>query len=89
MLSHLPILNESRREFLVELTDHYLFAALNEMLYTSLMVENHHRVAHLEAVVRHLDDESERLSQQSSTLLQEEIIEELEVILLSTASHGR
>lgn len=86
--SHPPILNVSPREFLVELTDHYLFAALHEMLYTSLMVENHHRVAHLEGAVRHLDDESARLSQQCNALRQEEIIEEIEVILLSAASLG-
>jgi len=86
--SHPPILNESPREFLVKLTDHYLFAALHEMLYTSLMVENHHRVAHLEGAVRHLDDESASLSQQCNALRQEEIIEEIEVNLLSTASLG-
>jgi len=83
---HQPVLNQPPREFLVELTDHYLFAALHEMLYTSLMVENHHRVAHLEGAVKHLDDESSELARQCNTLRQEEIIEEIEVILLSATS---
>ncbi len=84
--SHPPLLNQSPREFLVELTDHYLFAALHEMLYTSLMEENHYRVAHLEGAVKHLDDKSAELARQCNALRQEEIIEEIEVILLSAAS---
>ena len=83
-----PVLNQSPKAFLIELTEHYLFAALHEMLYTSLSAENHYRVAHLEGAVRHLDDESEDLTKQCNTLRQEEIIEEIEVILLSAASLG-
>ena len=85
---HPPVLNQSPREFLAELTDHYLFAALHEMLYTSLMAENQQRVAHLEGAVKHLDDESAELVRQCNTLRQAEIIEEIEVILLSAASLG-
>ncbi|MGD2119471.1 MAG: FoF1 ATP synthase subunit gamma [Chromatiales bacterium] len=81
-----PLLNLTPQQFLVELTDHYLFAALHEMLYTSLMVENHHRLAHLEGAVKHLDDELEELRRQSNMLRQEEIVEEIEVILLSASS---
>ncbi|MCB1669779.1 MAG: FoF1 ATP synthase subunit gamma [Gammaproteobacteria bacterium] len=84
--SQAPLLQLSAREFLIELTDHYLFAALNRMLYASLMAENHNRVSHLEGAVRHLDDESDNLSRRCNTLRQEEIIEEIEVILLSTDS---
>ena len=58
-------------------------AALHEMLYSSLMAENHHRVAHLEGAVRHLDSEATKLAHRCNTLRQEEIIEEIEVILLS------
>jgi len=83
---HPPVLNQSPKEFLVELTDHYLLASLHEMLYSSLMVENHHRVAHLEGAVKHLDDKSAELARQCNTLRQEEIIEEIEVILLSATS---
>jgi F-type H+-transporting ATPase subunit gamma len=84
--SHPPELNLSPTEFLLELTEQYLFAALHEMLYTSLMAENHNRVTHLEGAVRHLDEKSEELARQCNALRQEEIIEEIEVLLLSAGS---
>ena len=81
-----PLLNQSPGEFLISLIDHYLFAALHEILFTSFMIENHHRVVHLEGAVKLLDDQSAELSRKCNTLRQEEIIEEIEVILLSTAN---
>jgi len=81
-----PLLNLPQQEFLAELIDHYLFAALHEILYISLMAENLRRVRHLEGAVQHLDDKSEELMRQCNALRQEEIIEEIEVILLSTVS---
>lgn len=83
---HPPILNLSPTAFFIEITDQYLFAALHAMLYTSLMEENQHRVTHLESAVKHLDDRSAELGQQCNAMRQEEIIEEIEVILLSAAS---
>jgi F-type H+-transporting ATPase subunit gamma len=85
---HPPLLNLSPVALLAALTDQYLFAALHAMLYTSLMMENHHRVTHLEGAVKHLDNQSEDLARQSNILRQEEIIEEIEVILLSATSPG-
>jgi F-type H+-transporting ATPase subunit gamma len=82
---HPPLLNRSPADLLLSLTELHLFSRLNEMLYSSLMGENHYRVAHLEGAVRHLDNESTRLAHQCNALRQEEIIEEIEVILLSTA----
>jgi F-type H+-transporting ATPase subunit gamma len=82
---HPPLCNRSPRDLLVELTEHYLFALLHDMLYTSLIVENHYRLAHLDGAVRHLDSESAELAQRCNALRQEEIIEEIEVILLSAA----
>lgn len=84
--SHPPILNVAPADFLLELTDHYLFAALHEILYTSLMAENHRRVQHLDGAVQHLDEKENELSSQCNALRQEEIIEEIEVILLSAES---
>lgn len=84
-----PVLNQPADEFLLSLADHYLFAALHEILYTSLMVENRHRVSHLDGAVRHLDEEAADLTRQSNALRQEEITEEIEVILLSAASLGK
>lgn len=83
---HPPVLNLPPGSFLIDLTEQYLFAALHEMLYASLMAENHNRVSHLESAVKHLDDESENLSRKCNALRQEEIIEEIEVILLSASS---
>lgn len=80
-----PILNRPPSELLTELADHYLFAALHAMLYTSLMAENNRRVAHLESAVKHLDEQTDDLGRRCNALRQEEIIEEIEVILLSAA----
>jgi len=79
-----PLLNLSQQLFLAELVDHYLFATLHEILYVSSMAENLHRMQHLEGAVQHLDDKSVELMHQCNALRQEEIIEEIEVILLST-----
>ena len=81
-----PVLNLKPTDFLIELSDHYLFAALHEIFYVSLMAENRRRVQHLEGAVKHLDEESDELRRQSNARRQEEIIEEIEVILLSAAS---
>jgi F0F1-type ATP synthase gamma subunit len=50
------------------------------------MAENRNRVTHLEGAANHLDDELNELARQYNTLRQEEIIEEIEVILLSAGS---
>ena len=81
-----PLLNVPPAEFLLDLTDQYLFAALHEILYTSLLAENHQRVIHLEGAVKHLDSESAELTHRANALRQEEIIEEIEVILLSSTT---
>jgi len=81
-----PILNVPPEEFVRDLEDHYLFAALNHMLYASLMSENQRRVRHLEGAVRHLEQESRELTRKCRALRQEEIIEEIEVILLSAGN---
>ncbi|MEJ2453172.1 MAG: F0F1 ATP synthase subunit gamma [Candidatus Thiodiazotropha sp.] len=78
-----PLLNQPPAEFLAGLSEHYLFAFLHWILYSSLMAENHQRVTHLEGALRHLDNQSKRLAHLSNVLRQEEIIEEIEVILLS------
>jgi F-type H+-transporting ATPase subunit gamma len=86
--SHPPLLNLSPPALLAEITDQYLFATLHAMLYTSLLMENHQRVTHLDGAVKHLDDQSMDLARQCNALRQEEIIEEIEVILLSSAGIG-
>ncbi|WKE64215.1 F0F1 ATP synthase subunit gamma [Gallaecimonas kandeliae] len=81
-----PILQVPPPQFLLELTEQYLFAALNALLYQGLMAENHNRVTHLDGAVRFLDQRAEELGRRCNALRQEEIIEEIEVILLSAAS---
>jgi F-type H+-transporting ATPase subunit gamma len=81
-----PFMNLEARTFLLQLTEHYLYAILHEILYASLMAESAQRVQHLDSAVSHIDDEATHLKRQSNMLRQEEIIEEIEVILLSAAS---
>lgn len=81
-----PVLNIPPKEFLLNVTDQYLFAALYELIYTSLLEENRRRMVHLEGAIKHLDDVSAQLSQQFNVLRREEIIEEIEVLLLNTGS---
>ena len=83
---HQPMLNMSPADFFISLTEQYLFSTLYTMLYTSFREENNIRVSHLEGAVNHLDDNAEALKQKVNALRQEDIIEEIEVILLSAAS---
>jgi F-type H+-transporting ATPase subunit gamma len=83
-----PQLHLPPRRMLLELADQYLFAALNARLLHALMAENHQRVRHLESATRHLDGQWQQLGRRASMLRQEEIIEEIEVILLSAAPGG-
>jgi F-type H+-transporting ATPase subunit gamma len=84
--SHPPLINLKPEVFFAELLDHYLFSALHEIMYISLMAENLQRVQHLEGAVHHLDKKSEVLLRKSNVLRQEEITEEIEVILLNATN---
>lgn len=81
-----PVLNVTPGQFFLELSDQYLLAALHAILYSSMMTENNFRVRHLDGAVRHIDGQAEELARQSNALRQEEIVEEIEVILLSAES---
>lgn len=87
--AHPPLLNVPPAQFLLDLADHFLLAKLNHMLNASLMAENSRRVTHLDKAVRHLTDRSLELSRKAQSLRQEEIIEEIEVILLSATALGQ
>jgi F-type H+-transporting ATPase subunit gamma len=86
--AHAPLTQLPPQEFLGALLDHYLYSVLHQIMYVSLMAENLRRVRHLEGAVRHLDDRSAALLRECNALRQEEIIEEIEVILLSTMRPG-
>jgi F-type H+-transporting ATPase subunit gamma len=78
-----PRVNLPDWQLFSELVDHYLFAGLNGIFYSSLLVENQRRAQHLEAAARRLDEQVSRLTLRINALRQEEITEEIEVILLS------
>lgn len=79
-----PLINLDVAEFYSDLVHHYLFAVLHEILYISLMAENHSRLQHLEGAVKHLDDVTVNLHRKIQIYRQEEITEEIEVILLNS-----
>ncbi|MFV8782632.1 F0F1 ATP synthase subunit gamma [Microbulbifer sp. SA54] len=84
--AYAPQLYVTPAQLMQDLVDQYLFAALHEILYVSLMAENHLRMQHLEGAVRHLDKRLNNLKTRENQLRQEEIIEEIEVILLNAES---
>lgn len=81
--SHPPLLNLEPAQFLSRLTDQYLYAALNEVFYASLMAENRKRLEHMDSAIRRLEKDEAELRLRYNTLRQEEIIEEIEIIMLS------
>lgn len=83
--THPPLLNSTPKDFLIELTEYYLFNSLHRILYVSLMIENQHRIQHLENATHHLDEKTDELKRKVNALRQEEIIEEIEVMLLNTS----
>jgi len=81
-----PRLNLDPPLFFAELTEHYLFAKLPGLFYASLMAENRRRLDHMEHALRRMDAKIEDLRRKSNALRQEEIVEEIEIILLSAES---
>jgi F-type H+-transporting ATPase subunit gamma len=80
-----PLLNVAPNEFYTDLLEHYLISALHEIFYSSLAAENQSRLQHLEAALKYMDDETDKLQRKSQSYRQEEITEEIEVILLNSA----
>lgn len=78
-----PCLNIEPTAFFPELLDRYLFVALQEIAYTSLMAENQKRIQHMTGAVHRLDETTARLMRQYHMQRQEDITEEIEVILLN------
>ncbi|HYE34414.1 FoF1 ATP synthase subunit gamma [Methylocaldum sp.] len=81
-----PRMNLDPAVFFVELTEHYLSAKLPGLFYASLMAENRRRLEHMENALRRMDTKIEDLRRKSNALRQEEIVEEIEIILLSAES---
>jgi len=81
--AHPPLLNLEPEQVLSHLTDQYLYAALHEVFYSSLMVENHMRLEHMNRAINRLEKDVAGLRLRYNRLRQEEIIEEIEIIMLS------
>lgn len=84
-----PLLNLDPITCAAELFDHYLFAILHEVFYSSLMAENVSRFQHMEQAIQRLDEDISALVLRRNILRQEEITEEIEVIMLSVEALRR
>lgn len=84
-----PILNLPPALFYSELTNHYLFAALHELFYRSLMAENRQRQQHIDQAARRMDQKIAALNLRKNAVRQEEIIEEIEILMLSSEPEFR
>ncbi len=78
-----PLMHLPPGELLDGLTRHYLYAVLNQVLYSSLTAENRQRQTHMEQALQRLEEKAEGLRRACNAQRQEEITEEIEIILLS------
>lgn len=81
--SHPPRLNLEPIQFMSQLAHQYFYATLHEVFYASLMAENRKRLEHIDSAIRRLEKDEAQLRLRSNALRQEEIIEEIEIIMLS------
>ena len=81
-----PFLYIPPADFFSLLVDEYLYVALHEIAYMSLLVENNKRIQHMTGALQRLDEKSRGLTRQYHFHRQEEITQEIEVILLNTAN---
>jgi F-type H+-transporting ATPase subunit gamma len=81
--SHPPIVNLRPHDLVPRLLNQYLFAALHEAFYTSLMTENRRRYQHMDQALQRLEKETAELTLRHHVLRQEEITQEIAVIMLS------
>ncbi|MCP9473307.1 MAG: F0F1 ATP synthase subunit gamma [Nitrospira sp.] len=86
--AHPPLLTMPPIEVATKLLDHYLFAVLHEMFYTSLMAENRRRFQHMDQALQRLEKETGELTRKYFVLRQEEITQEIAVIMLSAEAVG-
>jgi F-type H+-transporting ATPase subunit gamma len=83
-----PLVNMPPHRLLGALLEQYLFALAHGWLFESLLAENQRRIQHLDQAVHKLERRCADLEKRRNRLRQEEIIEEIEVILLNSASLG-
>jgi len=81
-----PVLNITPEILYGSLVDHYLFTALHEIAYSSLMAENYSRIQHMTGAMQRLDERVADVMRKYHVQRQEEITEEIEVILLNAVN---
>jgi len=81
-----PLLNVPPEAFFQELLDHYLFAVLHDVFYSSLAAEHQQRLQHLQGAIEHIDKQGAALTRRYNSLRQELITEEIELIVLSAGA---
>lgn len=86
--SHSPELNLTPTDFLAGLTRHYLYATLNNVLYSALLAENLQRQAHMERALRRLDERRDQLRLATNRQRQADITEEIELLLLASEAQA-
>jgi F-type H+-transporting ATPase subunit gamma len=79
-----PLINLPSQQLLGELLEHYLFAVTHAWLFAAMSAENQRRMQHLDQAGHHIERQLEDLGKRRNALRQEEIIEEIEVILLTS-----
>jgi F-type H+-transporting ATPase subunit gamma len=83
-----PVLNMPPRDLARALEEQLVLTRLQGALHDALLAESRRRVSHLDGAVRHLDRRIDALRRRGNALRQEEIIEEIEVLLLSAGGRG-
>ncbi|OGT77987.1 MAG: hypothetical protein A3J35_07175 [Gammaproteobacteria bacterium RIFCSPLOWO2_02_FULL_52_10] len=81
-----PLMHVPSVDLFSQLVDDYLYFALHEIAYMSLLAENNKRIQHMTGALLRLDERTEELTRQYHLHRQEEITEEIEVILLNTTN---
>ncbi len=78
-----PDLQLAPQQLWQELTEQYLYATLNRILYSALLAENRQRLGQMERALNRIDERRHALGIAYNAERQEEIVEEIEVIVLS------
>lgn len=78
-----PMLLLPAQAFHYDLVQHYLWAQMHHLFYSSLMAENRARLQHMERAIQRMDEKSGELQRKQNVIRQEEITEEIEVIMLN------
>lgn len=79
-----PLINLPSQQLLGELLEHYLFAVTHAWFFAAMLTENQLRMQHLDQAGHHIERQLDDLGKRRNALRQEEIIEEIEVILLTS-----